>query len=219
LLAVLAEVVPLAVGIAASPMPILPVILLLAAPGGRRSAGAFVAAWAVGVTIPLVLPMLLVEAVESEAGTPTWAKVVKLVLGLLLIVLALNKWRGRSRAGDEPPGWTTSVATLNPPRAARLALLLTAANPKVWLLAGAAGVGIGAAALGTSQSVVAALVFVVVASSTAATPFAVALVLGERAEQPMRAAKSWLERNNDVILAAVMAVIGVVLAVQAVAEL
>ena len=43
------EVLPLALGIAASPFPVVPAILLLFTPRARASSSAFLAGWLVGV--------------------------------------------------------------------------------------------------------------------------------------------------------------------------
>jgi threonine/homoserine/homoserine lactone efflux protein len=217
-LAVLAEAVPLAVGIAASPFPVVPVILLLLGAHPRRAAGAFLGAWIVGVGVALVVPMLLAEAIDTSDDRPTWVTVLKIVFGLLLVAFGARKWLGRGKDA-EPPAWTSSIATMTPLRAARLALLLSLANPKVWLLAGAAGLGIGASDLATGQVTAVVLVFLLVATSTVAVPVVLFLVLGERIEAPMRAAQGWLERNNDAVVAVVLAVIGAVLAFEGVAAL
>ena len=47
---------------------------------------------------------------------------LKLVLGVLLLRLALRRWRGRSRQGEAPelPGWMQSVDRFTAARAAGL---------------------------------------------------------------------------------------------------
>ncbi|MEK8229050.1 hypothetical protein NKG05_28480 [Oerskovia sp. M15] len=41
-------------------------------------------------------------ATTAESGTPAWASVVKIVLGVLLVLLAFKQWRGRPREGVAP---------------------------------------------------------------------------------------------------------------------
>ena len=81
---------PLAVGVAISPLPIIAVILLLVTPRASTCGPAFLVGWLVGllamgtVELPPAQP-----AGASSASTPaTWAAVVQLAIGVLLLVLA-----------------------------------------------------------------------------------------------------------------------------------
>ena len=64
------EVLPLAIGIAASPFPVIPAILLLFTGRPRAAAWAFLAGWLVGIGASTTVFVLLAEVVDRSAATP-----------------------------------------------------------------------------------------------------------------------------------------------------
>ncbi len=112
-----------------------------------------------------------------------------------------------------------SIETATPVSAVRLALLLSAANPKILLLSAAAGLSIGAAGLTTAGAAATILVFTAVAASTVAIPVLLYAVRGERVLVPLGRAKDWLQENNSAVMAVVITVIGVLLALKGLGEL
>ena len=149
---VIGDVLPSALGVAISPVPIIAVILMLLAPRARAASVAYLIGWVVGVTTVVVIVTLVVDPVDSsEPDDPsTFSSVLKLVLGALFLLLALGSWRSRPRAGQEPemPSWMAAVADLNATKALGLGLLLSAVNPKnlAMCIAGGAAIGGGARA-------------------------------------------------------------------------
>ncbi|WP_423464904.1 GAP family protein [Promicromonospora sp. MS192] len=90
-----------------------------------------------------------------------------------------------------------------------LAVLLGAVNPKNLLLVVSGGAAIAAAAPGdTSATVVAALVFAVVASVGVVTPVVIYVALGSRAGPVLDELRSWMVRNNAAIMAVLLLVLG-----------
>ncbi len=106
-----------------------------------------------------------------------------------------------------------------PGAALRLGLLLSAANPKVLLLAAAAGLSVGAVPLEPVEVVVVALAFTAVASVSVATPVLLHLVAGGRVNGALAATRTWLLANNAAVLAVVMVVIGLGLVAKGAGEL
>ena len=106
---VIGDVLPSALGVAISPVPIIAVILMLLAPRARAASVAYLIGWVVGVTTVVVIVTLVVDPVDSsEPDDPsTFSSVLKLVLGALFLLLALRSWPPRPRAGQEPemPSW------------------------------------------------------------------------------------------------------------------
>ncbi|KQW53146.1 hypothetical protein ASC77_02275 [Nocardioides sp. Root1257] len=208
---------PLAAGIAASPIPVIPAILVLAAPRPRATGSAYLGGWLAGMTV-MVLAATVLASVLEQGETPTWAIVVRLVLGLLLIGLGVRKWLGRA-ADAGTPAWMESLRTTTPRRSFRLALTLAVANPKHLMLAFAAGLYAGASDLEAAGLVLAAVLFIAVASVSVAVPILAFLVLGDRAQPPLQRVEAWLVRHNAVLLAVVVIVIGAALVLKAVQEL
>jgi len=205
------ELIPLAVAIAMSPFPLIPVVLLLLTRRPLANGGGFLTGWFVGLSTLAAVFTLVAGAIELWDEAPTWAAWARLILGVLLIALGIRTWLSRGRAA-EAPAWMTALDEYSPMRAARLGFLLAVANPKSLLLVLAGGVAIGAAELGPGRSAVTVVLFAAGAASTVALPVLLRLVLGERVVAPLEATRRWLVAHNDAVVAVVMVVIGVMVA-------
>lgn len=212
------EVLPLALGIAASPFPVIPVILLLFTDRARAAAWAFLGGWCLGVGVPAAVFVVLAEVVDQSSDTPSWASWLRIVGGAALVVYGVTTWFGR-HAEAEQPAWMRSVSTATPRKAFRIALLLSAANPKVLLLAAAAGLVIGSDDFTAQGDVVAVVLFTLVASVSVAIPVLSYTLLGDRVLGPLGVARDWLIRNNAAVMAVVLVLIGVLLVVKGVGDL
>jgi hypothetical protein len=212
------EVLPLAIGIAASPFPVIPVILLLFTDRARAAAWSFLSGWLVGVGAPAAVFVLLAEVVDQSDYTPSWASWLRVVGGVGLVAYGVKQWTGRTADSDQP-AWMRSISGATPAGAFRVALLLSAANPKVLLLAAAAGLAIGADDFTARGDVVAVVVFTLVASVSVAIPVLAYTVLGERVLGPLGVARDWLVRNNSAVMAVVLVVIGLLLLLKGIADL
>ena len=63
------EVLPLALGIAASPFPVIPAILLLFTDRARAAAWAFLVGWLLGIAVSTGVFVLLAEVVDANAAS------------------------------------------------------------------------------------------------------------------------------------------------------
>ena len=153
----------------------------------------------------------LATVLEPADGTTAWASWARLLIGVALVVLGLSRWRERHELHDTP-AWMAALNEATPGSAVRLGVLLSAANPKVLLLAAAGGVVIGSAGLSTTETLVSVTAFTAIAAVTVALPVLLFIVLGERILVPLGRARDWLDANNAAVMAAVITVIGVLLA-------
>lgn len=210
--AAIGQSLPVAVGVLVSPLPIVAVVLMLVSGRAKANAFAFLVGWFVAVgAVTLLVALLAGAGSDTEAGTPLWAAIVKIVLGLALLLLAVKQWRGRPRAGVEPPApkWMAAIDGFTPVKAAGLAVLLGAVNPKNLLLVVSGGTAIATAAAGdTNAQVVASVVFALVASLGVATPVFIYLFMGDRAATMLDGLKAWMIHNNAVIMAVLLLVLG-----------
>ncbi len=94
---------PLAVGIALSPIPIIAVVLMLTSQRAGVNGPAFVIGWLIGLGIIGAIVLALAGPAEaSQSGTPaTWVSWVKIGLGALLLLVAWREFRSRPQAGEE----------------------------------------------------------------------------------------------------------------------
>jgi hypothetical protein len=212
---VIGEILPYALGIAVSPIPIIAVILLLVSPSARATSIGFMFGWLVGVIAGVVVFTALssiIPRADSDSANPIGG-VIKVLLGLGLLYLALRQWLGRPKEGEPAklPKWMSAIDSMTVGRGFVLGLVLAAVNPKNLLLAAAGGYAIGSAELTIAQDIVVILIFVVIAASTVLIPVIALLIAGDRAKAPLSALRIWLVDNNATIMAVLLLVIGVAL--------
>ena len=212
---------PIAVGLllAATPMVIIAVLLVIKRPA--KVMGAFLVGWMLGLTVVGGVVILVADLVTLATEPAWWASCIKIALGVLLIVLAVRKWRARPGDGDEPkvPKWMAAADTMTAGKAFVVALLLAAANPKHLVMVVAGATVIADATARVHEQVIALVVFVVVASLGVAAPAVVSRVLGDRSAPVLAAADQWMTANNAVIMAVVLLVLGAILIGNGVAAL
>ncbi|MET0726108.1 MAG: GAP family protein [Leifsonia sp.] len=212
---VIGDILPLALGIAISPIPIIAAILMLLSPKAKGTSVGFLLGWVLGIIVAVVLFELLASVItpgDPDASKPV-AGVITILLGLALLLLAVRQWRSRPKDGAEPalPKWMAAIDTMTAGRGFVLAFLLAAVNPKNLLMAVGAGVAIGTAGLDVGSMVVVTVVFVVIAAITVAVPVIGYLVASSRMAPFLESLRVWLVRNNSTVMAVLLLVIGVVM--------
>ena len=209
---VLTDLVPLALVVALSPLSIIPAVLVLDTPRPRPAGLAFLTGWLLGLA---VLTTIFVE-VSSLAGgmrekPPGWASWLRLVVGVALIVFGLYRWFTRHRSAHTPK-WMSSMSKFTPVRAGLTAVMLTVVNPKVLFICAAAGLAIGTSGLRAPGTWAAEAWYVAFAGSTVAIPILAYAVAGERLDEPLAKLRDWMERQHATLVAAILIVIGVMVA-------
>ena len=207
------DFLPSAVGVAISPLPIVAVVLMLVTPRGRVNGPMFVVGWWIGLAVVGAIVLAVAGGVDAtgSSGPATWVDVLFLILGLLLILLAAKQWRGRPKGDEEPPTpkWMGALDRFTPAKAGGAGVVLSALNPKNLLLAVAGAAAIAQTGISTGQQVGAYIVFVVIASIGVATPVVIYFAMGQRSQHILDSLKTWLARNNTVIMAVLLLIIGV----------
>jgi threonine/homoserine/homoserine lactone efflux protein len=210
---VIGEILPLAVGIAISPVPIIAVILMLLSPRAKATSVGFLLGWLVGIIVAIVLFTLLssVLSQRDDSDSSPVTAVIKIILGALLLLLAAKQWRGRPAEGEQAamPKWMSAVDSMTAGRALGLGFLLSAVNPKNLLLAISAGVIIGGSNLGLGDTAIVIVVFVVIAGCSVLIPVIAYLIAAARMAGPLDSLRGWLVDNNATIMAVLLLVIGV----------
>jgi Sap, sulfolipid-1-addressing protein len=206
---------PLAIGVAISPIPIIAVILMLLSKRAGANSTSFLAGWVAGVAIAtsVVVAVAGTTTLETSSGPSTTSSWIKIGLGVVLLLVGVRDWRKRPRGAEEPtlPAWLTTVETITPPKAGGLGVLLSAANPKNLLLIVAGGMAIDQGVSSGGQQALAIVVFTVIAASTVALPVILNLVMGQRARAVLDTMHGWLRANNATVMAVLILVIGFVL--------
>lgn len=200
------EVLPFAVGVFASPLPVIVAILLLFTPRPRITSLVYIAAWIGGVAAVTAVLALLAGAFEGQGYPPQWVTWIRVLLGALLVAAAVRQWL--ARATKAPPAWLDALMDAGPAQAARYGLLMSAANPKELLMALPAGLAIGSSGVGVAGAVVAIAVFVLVGGLSVIAPLAVFVLGGDRSLDRLGTARTFLQRHNAAVTAVVLAVLG-----------
>ncbi len=209
------DILPLAIGIAISPIPIIAAILMLLSPKAKGTSIGFLLGWVVGIVVAVTVFTLLsavIPASDAGASKPIHG-VIQILLGAGLLLLALRQWRSRPKPGEEAtlPKWMSAIDTMNAGKGFGLGFLLAAVNPKNLLMGAGAGVAIGSAGLAAGSIVVVIVVFTLIAASSVAIPVIAYLVASKRMAGPLESLRTWLVHNNATVMAVLLLVIGVVL--------
>lgn len=207
------ETIPFAVVVALSPLPIIAVLLLLAAPAGLGGGALFALGRVVTLGLLVLLLSFVTDAVDDSAGSTAPAAVLRILLGLVLVVVAIRKWLRRPR-GDAPeslPGWMRAIDTMGAGAALRLGAIVTIANPKELAMAAGAGLTLGGAMASSATIFAAGGVFLLLSTLGVTVPV-LALAIGrDRVAPALASARDWFVRNNATIMAMVLLVIGALL--------
>jgi threonine/homoserine/homoserine lactone efflux protein len=205
------ELLPAAVAVALSPIPIVAVVLVLHSPRARSNGLAFAAGWISGLTAVSVIVVLIVSGASdpgSEAATGVnW---LMAAIGALFLVMAARLWKNRPKPGEVAamPGWMASIDSVSPKRALLLGVALSAANPKNLALTVAASAAIADAGLDGTDTAIAVATFVAIGSSTVVGAVAFYLAAPRTAERPLAAVKQFMSDNNTTIMMVILTLLG-----------
>lgn len=209
---------PLAVGIALSPIPIIAVVLMLSSRRAKVNGPAFVLGWLIGLGIVGVIVLSLAgPAGASQSGSPAaWVSWVKIMLGVLLLLVAFRQFRSRPRGGQEPPmpKWMATIDNTTPVAAIGLGAALSGANPKNLVLAVGGAAAIAQTGIPGGQQVIAYVVFALIGTLGVGIPVGIYFAMGARSEKLLAGLKDWMSQHN----AAIMAVLCLVIAAKLIGD-
>jgi hypothetical protein len=201
---VIGHLVPLAIGYAFTPLPIVTVILILLTATNATPAGWFMVGWAVGIVAALGSLLAVAHTIGlMRTGRSTLVAIIEIVVGVGALLLAGLVWRTRP-APDQPtrpPRWVALLGTLTPVRSAGLGFALAAFGPKNIALNIAAAVIVTGATLAAGGTAVALSLYVALAASTVIAPVVAFAVVGERARSPLDRLRGWLARHGFAVTA------------------
>jgi Sap, sulfolipid-1-addressing protein len=206
---------PLAIGVALSPVSIIAVVVLLTSPRARSLGPVFVLGWLLGVVVvgAIVLVVVGPSAAGSSGQRTRWVSWVMIILGVLLLVDAVRRLRGRTGTGGEGPlpAWLGAIDQLKPAAALGGGVLLGGVRPKSFLLAVGGAAAIAQTGIAGGQQAIAYAVFAIIATIGVGAPVVLYFAMGTRSAELLGRLKGWMRRHNAVILAVVLVVIGVTL--------
>lgn len=193
------DLVLLGLAVAVDPLPITTFFVLLAAERGTVKGGAFLVGWFASLVMVVVVTL---SATGNKPPAPstdpsTAAVVVKMLLGIVLIAIAVRQRRrmGRPKKPRKTPKWQAGVDSMSPVYAAGLAVF---AQPWGLLAAGAATV-VGAKVSGPA-SVIALVVFCLLASSSYLVLELLLVLRPERGTAVIGGVRQWMDTHSDQVI-------------------
>jgi threonine/homoserine/homoserine lactone efflux protein len=132
LIDVIGDLLPSAIAVALSPIPIIAIVLVLGAPRARSAGPAFALGWIGGLLAVSVIVVLVLGAGSDPDSDDPGISWFKVAIGILFLVMAANQWKKRPKDGQEPetPKLMATIDTATPSKAAMLGAALSGANPK-----------------------------------------------------------------------------------------
>jgi heme/copper-type cytochrome/quinol oxidase subunit 3 len=203
---------PMAIGVAISPVPIIAIVLMLGTPRARANGPAFAVGWLAGLSIIGAITLVSASGnATSDTGEPaTWANVLKLVFGVLFVLIAARTWHGRPKPGEEAamPKWMQAIDTFTAPKSLGMGALLSGLNPKNLALTIAAATAIAQTGISGGQEAVALAVFIILGSMTILAPVAVYFLMGAKAKEILDGLKEFMGAHNAAIMTVLLLVLG-----------
>ena len=208
----ISELLPLAIGIALSPVAIIAQILMLFGKCARSNGPAFMLGWVLSLAICGSIMLVAADTGKlGGGGTPgVISYVIQLLLGLLFLFMAYRSWKSRSAPGEEPklPAWVATLDSFSAGKSFGLAALLSSTSPKNMGLLASACILIAHGGLTGAQSWIVLAVFVVVACISVIVPVQYYFVAGASAQKTLTGWKTWLAANNGAIMIVMFLIFG-----------
>ena len=217
------QVIPLALGVAASPLPVVAIIVILLTKRARSSSLIFSVAWIVGnfVAIAFAVAFAGRVALPAEGFDLPFEGSITFLLGVGLLVMAWLSRRGRRQSEDPnvAPSWVHSVDNLSPWGGALVAFSNATTSPKNLAFALAAGAIIQISTPRPASVFVSQLLYVAVASITIVGPVVVYFVGGERSTEILLRWKRKITDNAAAVMELILFGLGLVLAARGLVNL
>jgi hypothetical protein len=209
------EILPLAVALAAGPLPIIAIVLILVSDDARAKGVGFALGRIVGLALIVAVGLVIFSMIDDPAlahrGHPRPAvSVARMVIGVLLIALAGRMWRRRN-VPSRPSLIARRVEGLTANGSVGLGLLVSVVDPTSLSLGFLSGLDIAAARLPVPTAVVVAAAFVALSTVTITVPLAGYFAGGQAARARLVGLKGWLLSNEKAVMMVLFLIIGAML--------
>jgi Sap, sulfolipid-1-addressing protein len=212
------HILPIAVAVAVSSVPIMATVLILLSPNRVRSAVPFLIGWVLGLVVVVTAFALLAQTVPTPRHPQVALAIAEIVIGAAIMTLAAITWRQGPPAPAREPRWRRAVGSLGPWASFGFAFVLNL-RPKGVLLAAATGLVIRADGVSVAESAIVIGVYTVISSTTVAGPVIATLVAPEKTKGWLLSTQHWLDENSRVVAVMIMLIIGVALIGNAITRL
>ena len=217
----LGEMIPMAIVIAAFPIPIIAIVLILTSSRARVNGPFFAIGWFCALCAIGAVTLAIADGADVDAyGAPaTWVIVVKFAVALALLGIAWHTFATRPRPGETPeiPRWMGAIDSMSARRAFESGAALAGLNPKNLLLAAAGAASIARTGVPGAQQALWYLLFALIASCGIGAPLLMFFIFGERVVPTLNRLKAWMGRNMAILVSALCVLIATKLILDAIA--
>ena len=215
MLSALGQVLPIAIAVAFSSVPITATILILLSPKRNISGTAFLIGWVAGLIIVVSAATFGAQAlpITTQRTQQTAFGITEIVIGAALVIFGLFSGIRAVRRPAPAQGakWLSAVRSFGPLPSFGLAVILNF-RPKGLLLGVAAGLAIGGGeGMSVNDALIAIAFYVLISASTVAIPIISTIAMPELMQPRLVRAQEWLELHGRVVTALLMGLIGVVI--------
>lgn len=204
---------PMALGIALSPVPVTAVIIILMSSRARTHAPAFLLGWIAGI-LALGLITFIVPGIDTARGEPTvFSGWLMIVMGAALLFLSVRQWalRPPSDVPVKAPRFLASLERTSILRSTITGLMLSSVTPKNLLLTIAGAASIDSSMLSPMAQMIALTVFALVASLGVGVPVLSFFLIQQRAQSVLGRWKNRLIKHNVTVIIVAFLVFGLLL--------
>jgi len=208
------NMLPYAIGILVSPVPIITAILTLFSSRAKANGLSFLLGWVMGIGLPaiVVLVMTVSSGGETEGPPSRMASILRIAVGLLFMALALRNWRQRKKPDDpdQKPMLLQLVDSVTPVKAWLIGFLFAdVTNPKNMALTMAGCLEISSSGASPAVMGLMLLLFVAIASAGVAAPLFLYLLGGESSKHIVATWKQWLVLHKKTVMAVLFIIFGI----------
>lgn len=221
------SLLPVALGIIMSPLAVIAVVAVLFSQRARVNSMAYLVGWVAGIIVSIGAASAILVAldVHDRIDPPLWLSILHLTLAAVLLIGAWwvytrERKRLRALARAQSPGEILDAAPqlpsilqaiehFTPARSALLGFALFVLNPIDVSCAIVAALTLRLSDTSTAAQLGAAVVFVLIASSSVAVPVGMLLVLRDRAEPPLRSLRRFIAGNTKLLNVGLLVLIAV----------
>lgn len=201
---------PIALGIATAPWPIITLMILLLTPKSLSNSYAFLLGWFIGL---LGLGMLVLQSpgLSSDSGEPSllmgW---IRLCLGAIFLIFSvlLIKDLIQNKNRPDTPKWIEKVDSYGFRQSMTIGFLLTTLNFKNASMVVTAAAIIGSSGISSQHELQVLLIFCFICSVGVLIPHTIFVFYRKNAERIFGGLKFWLLKNRVLILLVVMVIFG-----------
>lgn len=208
---IIAAILPHAVSVALSPLPLAALILILLSTKARINSVMYLFGWVTAIILNVGIFTFILTQDPSASGKSLISSIVDALLGIFLLILAIKQWRMRPKSDEKPPipKWMSAVESFSPMKSFLSAFVLVTINAKNTILDISAGVLIGQLSKNLSEALLSLLIYTIIASSSIAFLVILFFILGDKLNPSLNKLKIWFISNNATILFVMFLILGV----------